>query len=597
MNKGITVANIRQKADAVIVGLGWCGSLMAEELTRAGLNVVAIERGPWRDAATDFPPAVDADELRWDTRRSMILPPAIEALTFRNTSSERALPAREWNTFDLGYNVGGAGTHWAGMAWRFTPYDFQPATMVRQRYGQHQLVDGLIVQDWGVTYDDLEPYYDRFEKIAGISGKAGNLRGEKVAGGNPFEGRRSNDYPLPPLKSTRLTDIFDAGAKKLGLAPFMVPAAQTSGPYTNPLGVKMGPCTYCGFCLYYGCGNWSKGSPNACVIPVLRTRANFTLLAECTVLRANLAPDGKRATGVTYVDKDGQQWEQPADIVVFSAFQAQNVRLLLLSKIGQPYDHGTGKGVVGRAYCYQTVSGTSIFFEDEQLNQYMGAGALSAQVDDWNGDNFDHAGLGFIGGAGILVVSRGSRPIGNTDFLPAGTPRWGSEWKKAYQHAFQNGTVVFGQGTSYSHKDSYLDLDPTYKDMHGLPLLRMTFDFNENDRRSAAFVQKKAIDISNAMAGVKHVVPTNSADRKWSPYDLASDHTIGGAVMGNDPATSVVNRYQQVWDVPNVFVCGASSFPNNAGYNPTGTIGALTLWTAHAIIARYLQHPGPLVKV
>jgi len=143
------LANIRAKADAVIVGLGWCGSLMAEELTRAGLNVVAIERGPWRDAAKDFPTSVDADELRWDARRSMILPPAIEALTFRNTSSERALPAREWNTFDFGYNVGGAGTHWAGMAWRFTPFDFQPATHVKARYGQKQLVDGLIVQDWG----------------------------------------------------------------------------------------------------------------------------------------------------------------------------------------------------------------------------------------------------------------------------------------------------------------------------------------------------------------------------------------------------------------------------------------------------------------
>jgi len=590
------VANIRPKADAVIVGLGWCGSLMAEELTRAGLNVVALERGPWRDAATDFPPAVDADELRWDARRSMILPPAIEALTFRNTSSERALPAREWNTFDFGYNVGGAGTHWAGMAWRFTPFDFQPATHVKARYGQQQLADGLIVQDWGVTYADLEPYYDRFEKIAGISGKAGNLRGEKIDGGNPFEGERAEEFPLPALKSTRLTDIFDAGARKLGLHPFMVPAAQTSGAYTNPLGVKMGPCTYCGYCLYYGCGNWSKGSPNACVIPVLKMRSNFTLLAESTVLRANLAEDGKTATGVTYVDKDGQQWEQPADIVVFSAFQAQNVRLLLLSKIGQPYDHRTGQGVVGRAYCYQTVSGTSIFFDDEQLNQYMGAGALSSQVDDWNGDNFDHTGLGFIGGAGILVVSRGSRPIGNTDFLPAGTPRWGSEWKKAYKHAFQNGTVVFGQGTSYSHKDSYLDLDPTYKDMHGQPLLRMTFDFNENDKRSAAFIEQKAIEISHAMAGVKHVVPTNSADRKWSPYDLASDHTIGGAVMGMDPKTSVLNRYQQVWDVPNVFVCGASSFPNNAGYNPTGTIGALTLWTARAIIDRYLKNPGPLVQ-
>lgn len=589
------MANIRPKVDAVIVGLGWCGSLMAEELTRAGLNVVAIERGPWRDAAIDYPPSLDADELRWDTRHSMILPPSVETLTFRNTSDQRALPVREWHTFDFGYNVGGSGAHWAGMAWRFTPFDFQPATMAKARYGQKQFTEGLIVQDWGVTYEEIEPFYDRFEKIAGISGQAGVLNGKKVEGGNPFEGSRSSDYPLPPLKTTRLTDIFYKGTKSIGLHPFMVPAAQTSGAYTNPLGVKMGPCTYCGYCLYYGCGNWSKGSPNACVLPVLKLRDNFTVLAESTVLHANLAADGKTATGVTFVDKDLKEWEQPADLVVFSAFQMQNVRLLLLSKIGKPYNHSTGEGVVGRAYCFQTVSGASIFFEDEQLNQYIGAGALSAQVDDWNGDNFDHTGMGFIGGAGILVVSRGARPIGNTDFLPEGTPRWGSDWKKAYTHAFQNGTVVFGQGTSYSHKDAYLDLDPTYKDTHGQPLLRMTFDFNENDRRSAAFVEKKSAEIAKSM-GVKSYISTNSARGAFSPYDFASDHTIGGAVMGTDPKTSVLNRFQQAWDVPNVFVCGASSWPNNAGYNPTGTIGALTLWTARAIVDQYLKNPGPLVR-
>ena len=97
--------------------------------------------------------------------------------------------------------------------------------------------------------------------------------------------------------------------------------------------------------------------------------------------------------------------------------------------------------------------------------------------------------------------------------------------------------------------------------------------------------------------GAKTVVPTNSARGKFTPYDFASDHTIGGAVMGEDPKTSVLNRYQQSWDVHNVFVSGASSFPNNAGYNPTATIGALTLWTARAIIEQYLKQPGPLVKI
>lgn len=589
------MANKRTKADVVIVGLGWAGSLIAEELTRAGLDVVAIERGPWLETSIDHPPAIDADELRWDARRDLILPPSVETLTTRNHRGQVALPVREFSTFDMGYNVGGAGTHWAGMAWRFTAYDLAPYTTIKERYGDKKLADGLILQDWGVTYDELEPFYDRYEYIAGISGKAGNIKGSIIPGGNPFEDPRARDYPLPPLKTTRLTDLFTEATTDLGYHPFMVPAAQTSEAYKNPLGINMGPCTYCGYCLYYGCGNWSKGTPNNCVIPALMQRKNFTVIADSTVTKVNLASDGKTATGVTYIDKQsGQEFTQEADIVVLSAFQLHNVRLLLLSKIGQPYNPVTKEGTVGRAYSFQTVSGASIFFEDEYLNQFAGAGALSAQIDDFNGDVFDHSNLDFIGGAGILVVTRGARPIGNTDFLPENTPRWGSEWKKAYKHAFQNGTVLFGQGTSYSHEDYYLDLDPTYTDDYGLPLLRMTFNYNDNDRKSAQFIEEKSLEIGRAM-NVKHMIGTNSARGNFTPYDTASDHTIGGAVMGTDPRTSVLNKYQQSWDVHNVFVSGASSFPNNAGYNPTGTVAALSLWTARAIIEQYLKNPGPLV--
>jgi len=589
------MANVRPKADVVIVGLGWAGSLMAEELTRAGLNVVALERGVWQDTATDFPPAVDTDELRWDARRGNLLPPSVTAVTFRNTSDEKALPTRDWSCFEFGWNTGGAGMHWAGMAWRFTPFDFTPYSTAVKRYGKKKFVDGLIVQDWGITYDELEPFYDRFERIAGVSGTAGNIKGQIQPKGNPFEGPRSRDYPLKALERTLLTDLFDQGASSLGYHPFAIPAGHTSAAYVNPLGVHMGPCTYCGYCLYYGCGNWSKASPNACVLPVVMKRDNFTLITQATVQRANLAEDGKTATGVTYIDEKGTQWEQPADIVVFSAFQMQNVRLLLLSKIGKPYNHATGEGVVGRGYCFQTVSGADLHFENENLNQFIGAGALGSQIDDFNGDNYDHTGLGFIGGAGLLVVQRGARPIGDGDHLPPGTPRWGSQWKAAWQHAFQNATFIFGQGTSYSHKDVYLDLDPEYKDSWGQPLIRMTFDYNENDRRSAQYLEDKAVGIGKAM-GAKVVIGTNSAKAKFTPYDFASDHTIGGAVMGEDPKTSVLNKYQQVWDCPNVFVSGASSFPNNAGYNPTATIGALTLWTAKAIIEQYMKSPGPLVQ-
>jgi len=584
----------RAKVDAVIVGLGWSGSLMAEELTRAGLNVVAIERGKWRDTATDFPPAVDMDELRWATRRGMMQPQAVETVTFRNTPEQTALPVREWNCFQFGWNVGGAGTHWAGMTWRFTPWDFEVASRVKRRYGMDGLDPGLLLQDWGIGYDELEPFYDRFEKIAGTSGKAGNLKGQTVPGGNPFEGPRQSDYPTPPLKDTRWMGLFRQTTEAMGYTPFTIPAGNISTEWTNPLGVRMGPCTYCGYCEMFGCGNWSKSSPQACILPALTRRSNFEILSEAEVMRVNLADDGKTATGVTLVDANGQLWEQPAGIVVISAYQIDNIRLMLLSGIGKVYDPATGKGTIGRNYAYQTISGANLFFENERFNPFIGGGALGLQIDEWNGDNFDHSGLGFIGGAGILVNSTNGRPIGLSDQVPKGTPAWGSEWKRALRHSYQNGAAIFNQGTSFAHRKVFADLDPTYKDRHGQPLLRVTFDYNENDRRMAKFTMDKAVEIGRK-AGARTIQPFNSAEGHNTPYDQRSTHTTGGVVIGADRETSALNRYSQSWDCHNVFVMGASSFPNNAGYNPTATVGALALHSARAIIERYLDKREGLV--
>ncbi len=588
------MARRRERADAVIVGLGWAGSLMAEELTRAGLKVVAVERGAWRDTSEDFPTTFDTDELRYSIRREMMQPMAVETMTFRNRPEQVALPLRNWNTYQFGWNVGGAGTHWNGMTWRFLPYHFRARSHNLERYGADAFAPGLQVQDWGVSYDDLEPFYDRFERLTGTSGQAGNISGRVHAGGNPFEGPRRQGYPLPPLQRTQMTSMFDAAARDLGWHPFPVPAGNTSGAYVNPLGIRMAPCTYCGYCEFYGCGNWSKASPQACLLPALIQRPNFSIITQAEVMTVNRAPDGRTATGVTLLDGDGVEWEQPADIVVLSAYQFDNVRLMLLSGIGRPYDHASGTGVVGRNYANQTVVGADVWFEGQQLNPFIGAGALAQAVDDFNGDNFDHAGLGFIGGSNLLVHSTGGRPIAMSDKVPPGTPSWGAAWKRAARDAYQNTNNLYCMGDNHAARDVFLDLDPTYRDRHGRPLLRVTYDWNANDRRLGHYMTERSAEIGRAM-GAKIVQPTEHTAKPFSPMENLSSHTTGGAVMGDDPTTSAVNRYLQSWDMHNVFVCGASAFPQNAGYNPTGTVGALTLWAAHAITTRYLKAPGALV--
>ncbi|MGI4984943.1 MAG: GMC family oxidoreductase [Janthinobacterium lividum] len=590
------MAQKRPKADAVIVGLGWAGSLMANELTQAGLNVVAIERGAWRDTSTDFPTSIDTDELRFVRRRELMQPPGVETLSFRNNVTQTALPLRDWNTYQFGWGVGGAGTHWNGMTWRFLETDFVTHSHTVERYGAKRFLEGMQVQDWGVTYKDVEPFYDKFERLAGTSGRAGNIQGKIQEGGNPFEGPRERDYPLPPLERTQVAMLFDKATRGMGYHPFAVPAGNTSGAYVNPLGVHMAPCTYCGYCEFFGCGNWSKSSPQACILPALMARKNFSIIPEAEVLRVNLTADRKMATGVTFIDADNQEWEQPADIVVLSAYQMDNVRLMLLSGIGKPYNRDTGEGVVGRNYAYQTISGASIFMKGENLNPFIGAGALAQAIDDFNGDNFDHSDHDFIGGGVALVHSTNGRPIGLSGGVPPGTPQWGSEWKKAYKASYQNFNSIYCMGNSYPHRDVFLDLDPTYKDRHGQPLLRVTFDWIENDKRSAKFMADRSVEIGHAM-GAQTVVRSEPTARPFSPMDNLSSHTTGGAVMGDDPKTSAVNRYLQSWDVPNTFVCGASAFANNGGYNPTGTVGALTLHAADAIVKHYLKAPGALVRV
>ena len=158
--------------DVVIVGLGWTGSILAHELAGSGLNIVAIERGPWRDTATDFPPAYAQDELRYHIRHDLFLRPAQLTMTIRNGVNEMALPMRSWGSFMPPNGVGGGGVHWNAETWRFLPSDFQLKTHLTQRYGEKFLPADMTIQDWGVTYDELEPRYDKFEYLCGTSGKA-----------------------------------------------------------------------------------------------------------------------------------------------------------------------------------------------------------------------------------------------------------------------------------------------------------------------------------------------------------------------------------------------------------------------------------------
>ena len=205
--------------------------------------------------------------------------------------------------------------------------------------------------------------------------------------------------------------------------------------------MTLGACEYCGHCERFGCEANAKASPNVCVLPVLLADPNFELRTHAYVKELVYDKAARKVTAVRYVDtRSGEEYEQPAGIVILGAYVFNNVLLMLTAGIGEPYDYKTGKGAVGKNYCYQ-VSGNSVtvFFEDKEINPFMAAGAHGVLIDDFNGDNFDHARPRLL--RRRLDPGRpDQRPPDPTRPVPPGTPRWGREWKKAtakwYNHAF-----------------------------------------------------------------------------------------------------------------------------------------------------------------
>jgi gluconate 2-dehydrogenase alpha chain len=578
--------------DVVTIGVGWAGSILAKELGQAGLKVVGLERGGERSQA-DFALPQMHDQLKYDRQLELFENLSRTTLTFRNDYRETARPMRRHGPFPWGEGVGGAGFHWAGWTWRHTPWDFKIRTRTIERYGAQAIPADATIQDWPMTYDDLEPAYDRFEYTCGLSGTAGNVNGAIKPGGNPFEGPRAREYPNPPLTRSYGETLFAKAAVDLGYHPFPTPAAQMSRPYTNPDGVTLGACLYCGFCMNYACEVSAKSTPQTTTLPAALKTGNVEIRTRAAVTRINVS--GGRATSVTYVDALGRELEQPADLILLTAFTWGNTHLLLVSGIGKPYDPATGTGVVGKSYSWHgALPYVPINFDKDVItNPYMGAGALCTSVADLQGDNFDHTGLGFIGGAIIQAMAMGWGPLTYQPTAP-GTPAWGSAWKKSVAHYYTRSIQLVGLHDNLAYRGNYLSLDPTYRDAWGNPLLRLTFDFGENERKMNPYLVGVGEKLAKAM-GASHFGSYGLPDHfdAGAPYGII--HQVGGAMTGSDPTNSVVNRYLQSWDVPNLFVVGASAFPQIPSFNPTGTVGALAVWTADAIKTQYLKKPGPLV--
>jgi gluconate 2-dehydrogenase alpha chain len=585
-----------KEVDVVIVGLGWTGGILAKELAEAGMKVVALERGAPRSSENDYSLPNIRDELRYVVRHDLMQNTARDTITVRNNPQQEALPMRRLGSFLPGEVVGGSGVHWSGHTWRWTDMEFKVRSNYEERYGRKFIPDDMTIQDWGISYAELEPYYDKFEYTAAVSGKAGNISGQIRAGGNPFEAPRARDYPLPPLTPILASEMFTDAARNAGYHPFPRPSANASQPYTNPDGSKFGGCQYCGYCQRFGCEANAKGSPHMTVIPIAMRNPNFELRTHSWVTKVLKDSDGKRVTGVTYTNVlNGEEFEQPANIVLLCAYAINNVHLMLLSGIGAPYDPVAQKGVIGKNYCYQTGAGATLFFEGKYFNPFMNAGGSNATIDDFNTNwAFDRAPLNFVGGYNVSGGFNTPLPIGYRP-VPSGTPQWGSEWKRATAKWYQTAMVINASGSVMANRYNCYDLDPTYRNAFGQPLMRMTFDYRDNEHKMGRHAAGVINDIAKSMNPTR-LNPATARTDPWTVVPYQSTHNTGGTIMGTNPRDSAVNKYLQSWDYHNLFVVGANVFPHNSSYNPTGPVGALAYWTADAIRNRYVKNPGPLVQ-
>ena len=541
------------RVNAIVVGAGAAGGIVAKELAVAGLSVVLLERGKWYTAND-----CRKDDLR--NQRTTVLGNAFGPEDDGNPRvwmDEGGLPQIALPSEGAYQNnaacVGGGTLSYGAQAWRYLPQDFR----MRSTYGAPA---GSSLEDWPISYDDLEPFYEKAEYEIGISGDYG---------GTPFHGPRRRPLPMPPLSPNREFTILEPAAKRLGLHPFHIPMARNSIPYNG-----RGPCMRCRWCCGFACEVDAKNGSQNTVIPIALNTGNCELRTGCMV-KEILTDERGRARGVAYFDSDGHLKKQLSDLVVVSACAVESARLLLNSKsrlfpegLGNRHDQ-VGRNLQGHHYT------GAIGYLDFDTYDDVGPGASIAICD------YNHGTPGLYGG-GMLANEFIRLPIHTVDHLPANTPRWGLGHKQAMRAWHRRSIVIFGPTQQIPSADGRVTLDPDVKDKWGLPVARFsgnvqpeTFEIGEvQASRAEAWLKEAGAIHTSLMAGKPHSVS-------------AGQHQAGTCRMGVDPHASVVNRNCQLHDVDNVFVIDSSVHVTNGGFNPALTIMAIAYFASQSLVGNW----------
>jgi choline dehydrogenase-like flavoprotein len=555
--------------DVVIIGSGAGGSTAAYVLTSAGLKVLILEAGDNNFPGLDDPtpgmpiPRYGNDELKASVRLWDRQDPVVEPRTFRTTEQAAAKPNEDVN--NLNRTVGGTTVH-ADMKYpRFNEVDFRIASALSEA---GRAFDGTSFIDWPLTYDELEPFYTEAERITGVSGVASG------PGSDPFASRRSADYPMPPIPEMYIGRLLSKAAQEAGYHPIRYPAAINSRPYPSIDALRRPPCISCGFCSGFGCPNNSKSSAAVTTLRAALLSGNCQLRFNCFVRKLVTDGTGKHVVGVEYFDPDGNVQTVSGDRYILAASAMESVRLSLLSEFAL----STGPAFhLGRhmLFHYQT-NGVGIF--KQRIHGERGASVTNGMA-DFRGVTEGGTGLAPDRPlAGIIEFGTSSEPIGS-----------GKSALQALDIAANTGSpiglkdlmvespfhahigVMIVQAEDAPQPTNRVDLDPTVRDVFGLPVVRLTYKNHRFELDAAAHYKPLLIDVMRrAGAQFGFVDPTMGVPPR-------SRHVLGGLRMGDDPADSVCDRFGKLHDLDNLFCMDGAVMPSGSGYNPTLTLISLAL--------------------
>jgi choline dehydrogenase-like flavoprotein len=568
---------------AIVIGSGAGGSVAAWELARAGHEVLVLEKGrnllPGLGTARGIHHVpFSNDEVKegraFENQDVVLEPRAARTQAEAAAGVERSFVG-DVNT--LPTTVGGGTVHWDAKTPRFWRQDFQG----RSLFGP---IDGANVADWPLSYDDLEPFYDEVERRLGVQGDIHRMPAATLA-----QAPRRHQFVMPPnppmLAGLRLAE----GAARRGYSAYPFPMAVNSRRFQG-----RPRCNSCGFCSGFGCPIVARGSAAVSFLhPALR--AGVHLRTRCYVYRIELSSDGRRAIGVEYRDEHGRDRHARADTIILAGSAIETARLALLSATSQhPAGLGNGSGQLGRNLMFHLFTLGIALFADEP-HAWRGP-STTFTIDDFVGPDRGPAaratGLPYLKG-GICEVGGGLTLLAEADIYTALPNSWGASLKKAMRTSplrrHLAGLSMVGE--DLPQEANRVDLDPTLRDVFGFPVPRITHSSHAFELAASSYFGPRLGEVCAAAPGAIAAgwLPVGALAEAsggfGSPYagPASTAHIMGTARMGNDPATSVVDRWGRMHELENVYVADGSVFVSSGGFNPTLTIMALSLRMARRL--------------